>query len=238
MSNVTAKYLLLGVTTAVLAFACSSPTIESGTGTTLVDVPVTVEGCAITRTDETTSSMRQNLVEANQVIVEHGLTGDEQRLVDWALGRFHAGRLPLPHRIEFVFDPTGEQCRGHRGTCDPSNGTAQVVVCLPLPEAAHKRAVVLLHELAHLWDWAQGDGLGWPDRSEIVGGFPEEHDVESEDRSVERVAQGVTWGLYDGAVRPHAMGLSNIELCNQYESLTGTLPPAPVRSLCLAERSS
>ncbi len=41
-------------------------------------------------------------------------------------------------------------------------------------------------------------------------------------------------GLYDGAVRPHVRGLSNGELCQQYEALTGSLPPEPARSACRA----
>ena len=157
---------------------------------------------------------------------------------DRALGRFVEAGLLLPNEIEFAFDPTAEACAGSCRCCRPPNGIAKARVCLPVPEAAHKRGVVLLHELAHLWDWAQGDGLDWPDRSEIVGGVPRVDGVEWADRSSERVAEVVTWGLYDGAVRPYTLGLPDSEVCEQYEALTGSLPPEPARSYCQVETAS
>jgi hypothetical protein len=228
---------VLLVATVVFVAACSSPAVETAAITTTEAVPATVAGVATTPPNETTCESKRDRVAADEVTVGHELTGDERRLVDWALGRFAEGGLSLPERIEFVFDPTGEECHGHRGTCHPSNGIAKAKVCLPMPEEAHKRAIVLLHELAHLWDWVQGDGLGWPDRSEIVGGSLDGDNGDWDDRSIERVAHVITWGLYDGAVHPYTLGLSDREMCDRYEALTGSPPPEPVRSLCRAEAS-
>lgn len=227
------KRLLRVAAAAVLVAACSGRGgVESGRGPTPTTAPVEALIAGDGMEPGPACGGRLLLVEADEVIARHQLTIDERQLIDWALARFEVAGLLLPDEIEFVFDPTGEECHGNIGSCTPPNGTARARVCLPAPEAAHRRPVVLLHELAHLWDWAQGDGLTWPDRSAIVGGSTETDGVEWEDRATERAAEVLTWGLYDGAVRPYTHGLATEEICEQYVALTGSLPPEPARALC------
>jgi len=175
------------------------------------------------------------LVDADEIVVRGDVSIEQRGMVGWAVHRFALADLELPPEIEFIFDPTAERCDGNAGRCHTPNGYPVAVVCESAGETMFRiidRRVTLLHELAHLWHWGQGDGLQWPDRSEIVGGEAGSAQVPWADRAVERVAMAVAWGLMDQLRRPVGSVFSCAELNDQFQALTGHDPLGPIESVC------
>ena len=175
-------------------------------------------------------------VSASDVEIRGELTGAERELVDWALQQFARRDLELPPVIDVVFDPTGAACLGSRGRCDPPNGHSVVTVCEAPGSTMHRiveQRITLLHELAHLWHWCQGDGESWPDASEIVGGHRSRADSPWIDRPEERVAIAISWGLLDQKRRPVGSPFECVELYEQFVALTGSVPLGPLEPVCL-----
>jgi hypothetical protein len=175
------------------------------------------------------------LPDADETVVLGDLTVEQRGMVEWALPRFALAELELPPEIEFIFDPTAERCDGNAGRCHIPNGHPVVVVCEPAGETMGRiidRRVTLLHELAHLWHWRQGDGLGWPDRSGIVGGEVGSAQVPWADRVEVRVAMAIAWGLMDQLRRPVGSDFACAELNDQFQALTGHHPLGPIRLVC------
>ncbi len=173
--------------------------------------------------------------DADETILLGDLTVEQRGMVEWALHRFALADLELPPEVEFIFDPTAEQCDGNAGRCHTPNGHPIAVVCEPSGETMGRivdRRVTLLHELAHLWHWGQGDGLRWPDRSGIVGGEVGLAEVPWADRAEERVAMAVAWGLMDQLRRPVGSDFPCAELNDQFQTLTGHDPLGPINSVC------
>ena len=111
-----------------------------------------------------------------------------------------------------------------------------VTVCRPAGDEFFQLLTMridLLHELAHVWHWQQGDGATWPDRSSIVGGTLDAD--EWEDRMQERVAVAVSWGLLDQLRRPVRSALSCAELYEQCVALTGHEPLGPLEPVCVPD---
>jgi hypothetical protein len=169
------------------------------------------------------------------------LTDDQAAMVDWALARFQEAGLHLPSEIEVTFDTNAELCNLRLGTCHPPNGAAAVSVCRKGPATSAivlANRLTLLHELAHLWHWTEGDGTGWPDDSAIVGGEFNCEGTPWEDESVERVAETITWGLYNELRRPVRTDFTCAELYVQFEQLTGSEPLGPLEGICLPDSSN
>lgn len=146
--------------------------------------------------------------------------------------------LTLPPAIEFEFLPIGESCR--HATVRPADDVPLVTICRP-PGASTQALTIritLLHELAHTWHWAQGDGSAWPDWSAIVGGsLATDESLPWVDRMEERVATVISWGLLDQLRRPVRRSLPCAELYEQFVALTGHEPLGPLEPICLASAS-
>lgn len=175
------------------------------------------------------------LVAALDVTVVGSLTDDQRGEVDWALQRFDEAGLLLPQEIEVEFDPTRVRCGGDRGVCLALDEPPAVRVCEAAGDTAFRslnRRVTLLHELAHVWF-----ALASADHAdEIVGGVAQPDDgVPWADRTAERVAVVVAWGLLDQPRRPVVTNLPCVDLYRQFVALTGTDPLGPLEPICVPE---
>ena len=177
-----------------------------------------------------------DLVDANEVEISGDLDEQKQVMVEWALDRFDQAGLELPSRISFGFDPERSVCGGAAGICRPQHVPPETVICEPddgfVAQQLGQR-ITLLHELAHLWHWSQGDGTGWPDRQAIVGGVSANPDSPWADRTEERVAVAISWGLMDQYRRPVRSDLACVELYEQFVGLTGRAPFDPIEIVCV-----
>lgn len=142
----------------------------------------------------------------------------------------------LPSRIRLGFDPERSMCDGAVGICRPQHDPPEAIVCEPDDGFVAQRLgqrITLLHELAHLWHWSQGDGAGWPDRQAIVGGAPTNTNAPWGQRTEERVALAISWGLLDQYRRPVRSDLVCAELYEQFIGLTGQVPLDPIEVACV-----
>ncbi len=192
--------------------------------------------------DEADMGLRDcaDLVDAAEVEVLGDLTSDERDMVDWALQRFDEADLQLPSRIQVGFDPTRALCEGAAGVCLVADEVDPTVhVCEPAGETAFRvldRRMTLLHELAHVWWVSQGGEPPFGDLETIVGGVAGgAPDVRWEDRSEERLAIVLTWGLLDQPRRPVPTTFSCRQLYLQFEEVTAHAPLGPLEVICISD---
>ncbi|MFO7548750.1 MAG: hypothetical protein R6X29_07790 [Acidimicrobiia bacterium] len=163
---------------------------------------------------------------ASPVILEGAVDPDQQRLVDWAIGRYVAAGLELPPVI-IAFSPTDGPCDGNPGLFR-DHPAAHIDLCPsgPLDETAARKTI--LHELAHAWTDAF---LSADDRREFMAlrGL----DVWSgpaapwELRGTEHAAEALAWALFDGELRMVTIADAGPDdLAAAYRRLTGEDPPA------------
>lgn len=162
---------------------------------------------------ETAAGFVRRPVEAPAPIeprVFEAATAEQVELFTSAVAAFEAAGLELPPLV-VVFDLDGEGCKGHPGLF--TSGTpARIELCT---EMRH----VVLHELAHAWEWHNLDDA-------VRGDFVEDHglatwnsrDHEWADRGVEVFADTVAIGmvLVDGSDNPKV-----IERLCSFEEITG-----------------
>jgi hypothetical protein len=167
------------------------------------------------------------------------LSAEQSQLVAWAFECFAAAGLALPTQIDVIFDSTRSACDGQVGACRPRQSPPEVIVCEPEPTTAAQHTAMrltLLHELAHVWHWEQGDGTDWLDLRAIVGGEPSGPGVVWTDRTEERVAVAISWGLLDQYRRPVQSELACVELYRQFVGLTGREPLGALQQVCVPDR--
>lgn len=197
----------------------------------------TVEADSAVRDPKIDCVVYESFVSADQVVVHGDLSPPERELVDWALSRFALVDMYLPGEIEVTFDPTRVACLGAPGRCVFSpDKTPRVFICEEDEELSdeYNRKLTLLHELAHLWHAAHGDGDSWPDASPVVGGVANDMEAEWNDRSEERVADTISWGLSEQFHRPARGAQACDVLYRQFVSLTGVEPLPPIEPNCLS----
>ena len=172
---------------------------------------------------------------AGVILATDRLTAQQHAAVQWTLSRFELAELKLPAQVEVAFDGAGSLCHGEIGECRPDQRVPVLFVCVPpgVDQASDEAKVVLLHEMAHIWHWSQGDGTTWPDYSDIVGGDYRNDNAPAADRAEERVAMIISWGLLDRTDRPVLPKLTCTETYLAFETLTGTKPLGPVDPLCI-----
>lgn len=216
------------VVIALTAAACGSAATDSDPGMTAPAPTIEAPGPDAPR------PRWAEPVPARMVEVVGELEALEGQLVDWALARFGGARLLLPRQIEFEFDESGRECGGCVGLCHVDRTPPGVTICAPAGTSAHRtlvRRIAVLHELAHLWHRARGNGESWPDVSDIVGGHPN-GSVPWCDRMKERVAVVISWGLLDQLRRPVPSDLPCATLHRQFVELTGHAPLGPLEAVC------
>jgi hypothetical protein len=181
-----------------------------------------------------------SVVDATDVVIVGDLDGEQVAMIEWALDRFAQTDLTLPVVIRVTFDPSRAQCRSELGVCHPRQDPPEVVVCEPDGQYAMQQMnqrITLLHELAHLWYRAALDGPDAPDFPTIVGGRASSPEVPWEERTEERVAVVISWGLMDQYRRPVLSELTCAELSRQFLDLSGHLPLGPLEPVCLPDES-
>jgi hypothetical protein len=177
-------------------------------------------------------------VDPLDVVVVGELSDDERDTVDWVLQRFSEAGLLLPQLIEVGFDPTRDLCDGAAGVCRIDGALIPTTyVCEPAGDTAFRtldRRMTLLHELAHVWHYSLGDSPPFGDLESIVGGTAEGGpETRWEDRSEERLASLMTWGLLDQLRRPVPTTFTCTELYWQFEAVTAHAPLGPLEQFCL-----
>jgi hypothetical protein len=184
-------------------------------------------------------AMSWPLVPADQVKVVGDLMPEDEAIVVWALGRFALLDVDMTTPISVEFDSSSELCNGEPGRCWLHNDLgAELYICEAAGDTAARiadRRLTVLHELAHVWHWSQGEGVDWPDLSSIVGGEPMGPDVAWSDRSVERVADVISWGLMDDERRRARGVIPCADMYLQFVALTGTEPLGPINNACVPE---
>jgi len=216
---------------AVLA-ACGTATPESTSPTAPRPTTAISASAASGRLDS-----HPAVVDATDVAVVGDLDAEQIAMVEWALDRFAQTDLTLPATIRVAFDPSRALCRNHLGVCHPRQDPPEVVVCEadgPYTTQRMNQQITLLHELAHLWYRAARDGPNAPDLQMIVGGRASSPEVSWGERTEERVAVVISWGLIDQYRRPVRSELPCAELYQQFVDLTGHLPLGPFEPVCLA----
>ena len=179
-----------------------------------------------------------DVVDPLDAVVLGELSDDERDTVDWALQRFSEAGLFLPQLIEVGFDPTRELCDGAAGVCTIEGQLIPTAyVCEPAGDNAFRtldRRMTVLHELAHVWHYSLGDPPPFGDLQAIVGGTAEGGpETRWEDRSEERLAMLMTWGLLDQLRRPMPTTFTCAELYQQFEAVTAHEPLGPLEQSCL-----
>ena len=94
--------------------------------------------------------------------------------------------------------------------------------------------MTLLHELAHIWHWSLDGRSAFDDLEAIVGGEAfGGPSVAWVDRSEERLAEVIAWGLLEQPRRPVHLGIPCADIYEQFVALTGTQPLEPIEVVCL-----
>lgn len=165
------------------------------------------------------------------VTLEGPVDPDQERLVDWAIGRYAAAGLELPP-VSLAFSSTREPCDGNAGLFR-SHPEARIDLCPSGPLDGTAARKTILHELAHAWTDAF---LSADDRREFMAlrGL----DVWSgpaapwELRGTEHAAEVLAWALFDGDLLMVTIADAGpVALATAYRQLTGEDRPdrSPVR---------
>ncbi len=186
-----------------------------------------------------------NLVPADQVVVSGDLTEEQMEEVSWGLQRYSLAGLELSAELIVTFDPDKELCNGSTGLCIPGADPPGVFICGREGDNAYRvlgRRMTLLHELAHLWHVGEKQQGRLVDPSPIVGGQDPTTPAAWSERSEERLAVVLTWGLMDQLRRPvpsllaeaapYEARVTCTEMYIQFQALTGTLPLEPIEEGC------
>ena len=219
--------LLVGLIVGVTATACG----DASSGQHSHVATDVVEGVSEPGTS-TDGSVPPLLVAAGEVVIVGQLDPADRALTVWSLDRFDQANLLLPSQIEVVFDPTRTLCGGTPGRCRPASSPPVVIVCRPEGNFAQliDRRITMLHELAHVWH--QAHRYGWLNFQDIVGGRLDDPSSAWADRTEERVAVVISWGLMDQLRRPVRSDLPCADLYEQFAALTGQEPLGPIEIAC------
>lgn len=148
-------------------------------------------------------------------IVAFAATAEQQDRLDWAAGRFAVAGLDLPH-IEVHFFEQREPCDGYEATFRQHESPLRIDVC-------NANRLIILHELAHAWEWANLDD-GTREAFVSLRGLESWNSPNAawKQRGVEDMAEVVVWGLieWEGPGGDEAA-----EKLSAFELVTGTLPP-------------
>ena len=152
----------------------------------------------------------------------HGATSEEAALIDWALGRFAVGDLPLPH-LTFRFHATIEACKGFIGYYTSASNT--VDVCNRGDRKVEQRHT-LIHEMAHAWQHhylSEEQMTAWTERRGLESW--KSRDFAWWQRGQEQAAEIVAWGLVDEPILVEWVRFESCDdLAADFEALTGRAP--------------
>ena len=149
----------------------------------------------------TTSAGLQS-VHATPVHTMTSISADQANLIAWGLDLYAAAGLELPG-IDFVGYPDRTNCRERSGMHLWHKGRSEIRLCIETISPAHDW--LILHELAHVWDWNQ---LSDDRRQDFLAlrGLDEWRNGNWHERGAEHAAEIIVWGLMDRPVRPGHLG--------------------------------
>lgn len=156
-----------------------------------------------------------------------GASADEQRLVDWAFGRFAAAGLAAP-RVDIVFHADRADCDGLAAyAASGPSGSGEIHLCTERQPWTLVSRRVLLHEMAHAW---AATALEAATRFAFLTNraLPSWDDPNTpwELRGTEQAAEIIAWGLLDEEIRVVAIPDTDPQrLLAGYVLLTGARPP-------------
>ena len=149
------------------------------------------------------------------------ITAPQAEAISWALTLFERADLDLP-RIEFVGHDDRDGCHGRDGAARRTDGGARISLCAQ--EIGPVQEWVILHEIAHAWDYHNLD-------DERRAAFLELRGLDSwregvwHERGAENAAEIMVWGLIDRPVKPgHIYDTSCEDLLAGYLVLVGDQP--------------
>ena len=157
------------------------------------------------------------------------LSSQQENAVEWALDLFDRAELDLPS-IEFVGKDAKENCHGRDGVARPTEDGALITLCGS--DVGRAQEWVILHEIAHAWDYHNLDTDTRSAFLELRG-----HDAWREgvwhERGSENAAEILVWGLIDRPSKPiRIYGNSCEELRAGYVTLTGAEPMHGYTDVC------
>jgi hypothetical protein len=161
--------------------------------------------------------------QAPEALVFENSSPGQIDLATGAIETFEAADMDLPPLV-IRFDMSGEQCHGHGGLF--RQGTpATITIC------TESRPVVL-HELAHAWEWTTLDDSA---RDEFVNAYGLEtwnsKDTEWGDRGVEKFAETIAIGFILQSRSDNPTVIARLCL---FEDITGQAHPALTEADCAA----
>lgn len=154
-------------------------------------------------------------VHAHDGVVLTGASTAHEAQVAWAIGRFAAADLRLPH-VEIYFHDHKAPCDGYAGAFRQNRVPLVIDVCV-----ANK--MVVLHELAHAWEKSNLDD-GTREAFMALRGLEAWNtpDVAWDRRGVEDLAEVLVWGLLEYSSGSGPEGALREEA---FELVTGVGPP-------------
>jgi len=155
-------------------------------------------------------------VEQQDIIIE-GADLATQLVIEASVTRFAQAGLALPD-LHIRVHPSAEPCRGHMGLYGKGGDKHRIDLCEIHTE-------VVLHELAHAWEYHSLDDQA-RSRFLLDVGLKvwKDKDVPHTSRGIERMAYVVAWGLYDQPIQCITLAHYRDDL-SLYESVTGLRSP-------------
>jgi hypothetical protein len=152
-----------------------------------------------------------------------GLSTEQQAIARWATDLFSEARLELPNVI-FVAGSDPDDCDGFDGLARPEQGHVQITLCTD--HVGWAGELLILHEVAHAWDF---HNLSSEDRARFSAHRGArtwlDRDVDWHERGAEQAAEIMVWGLIDRPLDPVKIHANTCpELQAGYEILTGQTP--------------
>lgn len=149
-----------------------------------------------------------------------GGTGDQTRMVEWAVGRFRSAGLALPSlEVNFHADPSG--CAGNSGLYRGG----RLDVCTDDQGSPYARKAIV-HELSHAWI---DSNVSAASRDEFlrIRGLETWNDSDQPwgRRGYEQAAEVITWFVGPGLTPLLTDHPDPTELDMPYRVLTGMAPP-------------
>lgn len=152
-----------------------------------------------------------------------GLSPQQQVLVDEAVGLYAEAGLELP-QVRFTATDDTSECEGRAGIARRKKGHTQIVLCTT--EAGPADEWLIIHELAHAWDYHNLTDDTKTAFSELRGTTSWlGRDVEWHERGGEHAAEIMVWALIDRPI--DLVRISNTscaDLHEAYKVLTGSVP--------------
>ncbi len=163
-----------------------------------------------------------------KILEIHGGSIEQRQIVSWAAGRFPEAGLNFPLPSIYLHEGT-RRCAGNGGFTDVLPEGVTVHICV---EDDTDLARKLLHEIAHVWDFAYG-GITPKTRAEFLAlrdlGSWNDRDDDWPERGAEQAAEILAWGLQESIApiptRVRLVGPDDLDsLTTAFQLLVGVPP--------------